>query len=208
MKAPLSNDTDLFLRVKKGDNEAFGQLFRKYYPKVLTISYRFLADRQRAEDLAQEVFLKAYNAAKTFVPKAKFSTWLHTITVNTCLTYQKRHARELEKITTEADLVFSEDANDVYRASNHSSSALNFQLTLRPDEHAQQKETEREVHAALKQVPPDQRIALILLEYKGLSYQEIAKACGCSTKAVERRIYHARQKLRELLARNNYSVRT
>lgn len=188
-----SEDTDYFLRVKKGDKEAFEELFRKYYPKVFNISYRFLPDRSLAEDITQDVFLRAYRASKTFVPKSKFSTWLYRITVNCCFSRYKQLKREQEKFFSETG--FRNTDNGSPNPVNNIPS-----LSPSPADVALQKEFHGEVQSALNTLPPDQRMALTLREYEGFSYKEIASISGCSVKAVERRIYRARQWLKEILA--------
>ncbi len=188
-----NDDTDLFLRVKKGDDEAFSALFSKYYPRVLNIVYRFLGNKDEAEDIAQDVFLRAYRASKTFVPKSKFSTWLYRITVNRCFSRYKQLRRDQEKFSGEVE--FRKNHTERPAIIDNSPS-----LDPSPSDAALQKESHHEIQTALDKLPPDQKMALILREYEGRSYKKIARISGCSVKAVERRIYHARQRLKELLA--------
>ena len=182
----MDEDTELFLALKKGDELAFSKLFQKYYPKIVNLIYRFMFNEKKdVEDLAQEIFCRAYFGARTFSPHAKFSTWLYKIAVNRCVSHYHKIKRRRES--------YQDDDQETQNFENHPSS-INC-----PETHIIQKEIHQEIQAALDKLPPDQKMAFILLESAGLSYQEIARISGTSEKAVERRIYHARQKLKELL---------
>ena len=182
----MDEDTELFLALKKGNNLAFSKLFHKYYPKIVNLIYRFLSDDKKdVEDLAQEIFCRVYFGAHTFSPQAKFSTWLYKVAVNRCLSHYHKIKRGKEG--------HQHDDNKTQNFENHPSSINS------PDTQIIQEELHQEIQVALDKLPPDQKMALILLEYAGLSYQEIARISGTSVKAVERRIYHARQKLKEVL---------
>jgi RNA polymerase sigma-70 factor (ECF subfamily) len=182
----MDEDTELFLALKKGDKLAFSKLFQKYYPKIVNLIYRFLFNEKKdVEDLAQEIFCRAYFGARSFSPQAKFSTWLYKIAVNRCFSHYHKIKRRRES--------YQDDGQETQNFENHPS-PINS-----PDTQIIQKELHQEIQAALDKLPPDHKMAFILLESAGLSYQEIARISGTSVKAVERRIYHARQKLKELL---------
>jgi RNA polymerase sigma-70 factor (ECF subfamily) len=189
----MDADTEVFLKVKKGDEQAFRKLYKKFYPKILNLIFRFISDRGHAEDIAQEVFIRAYFGAKTFYPQAKFSTWLYKIAVNRCFSHCKKIRYERERYVNES--VLSVGAEDI--------SSLTFEnrpsSLPTPEEHIVRDEFHQEIRSALNKLPPDQKMAFILREYSGLSYQEIARISGASVKAVERRIYRARGKLKTLL---------
>lgn len=190
----IDADTEVFLKVKKGDEQAFRKLYKKFYPQILNLIFRFISDREHAEDIAQEVFIRAYFGAKTFYPQSKFSTWLYRITVNRCFTHRKKIRHESERYVNESVLsVGAEDSSSLNFFENHPSSLPN------PEEHVVRNELHGEIQSALNKLSPEQKMAFILLEYSGLSYQEIARISGVSAKAVERRIYHAREKLKRLL---------
>ena len=78
-------DVESMLALKKGDRDAFDILMRKYYPHILNFVYRFLGNRQLAEDLTQDIFMKVYKSARRYRPRSKFKTWLYTIAKITCL---------------------------------------------------------------------------------------------------------------------------
>ncbi|MHC4859688.1 MAG: RNA polymerase sigma factor, partial [Planctomycetota bacterium] len=81
----IDQDAELMLGFKRGDETAFATLIRHYQDRVLGLAYRYLGDRDSAEDLAQEAFLRVYKARERYEPRAKFSTWLYRIVVNLCL---------------------------------------------------------------------------------------------------------------------------
>ena len=87
------NSTELMARLAKGDMAALGDIVSRHQDKVLSLSYRVLGDWHRAEDVAQEVFLRVYRAAKHYKPKAKFTTWLYRIVVNLCFDEQRKRAK-------------------------------------------------------------------------------------------------------------------
>jgi len=189
----MDADTRLFLRIKEGDDQAFKKLYQRYYKIILNLIFRFIPNHQDAEDIAQEVFLRAYFGARTFSPQSKFSTWLYKITVNRCFSHHKKIKRNREKYISESDLHSEEEASNSVNIENNPSALSS------PNGQILHKELHQVIQSALHQLPPDQRMAFILLEYSGLSYQEIARVSRGSVKAVERRIYHARHKLRKLL---------
>src|SRR4030066_2454821 len=85
---------DLMTRIAKGDTDAFEILVNRHQTSVLNLIYRFIGDRTKAQDLAQEVFLRVWQAAKTYRPEAKFATWLYRITANLCFNELKSSGRK------------------------------------------------------------------------------------------------------------------
>ena len=189
----IDSDTELFLKVKKGDDQAFKKLYQKYYQKILNLIFRFIPNQQYAEDIAQEVFLRVYSGANSFSPRAKFSTWLHKITVNRCFSYHRKLKREKENYSSESDLPFTREAANPGTIENHPTSLSP------PNGQVLQKELNQAIQSALHKLPSDQRMAFVLSQYEGLSYKEVARISEKSEKALERQIYHARQKLKKLL---------
>ena len=92
MNRDLSSE-DLMARIAKGDEEAFEILVNRHQTSVLNLIYRFIGDRTQAKDLAQEVFLRVWQAAKSYEPKAKFTTWIYRIATNLCLNELKSARR-------------------------------------------------------------------------------------------------------------------
>ena len=186
-------DTELFLEVKEGNDQSFSKLYQKYYPKTLNLIYRFIPDQEHAEDIAQDIFVRVYFGAKTFSPQSKFSTWLYKVTANRCFSHHKKAKQERERCVSESEFALDEKDDNPFTIENHPSSLAP------PDEDIIKHELYQEIQSALNKLPPDQKMAFLLLEYTGLSYQEIARVSDTSVQAVERRIYHARHKLKVLL---------
>jgi len=189
----IDPDTELFLEVKKGTHQAFRSLYQKYHPRILNLVFRFIPDRQEAEDVTQEVFLRVFGGAKTFSPEAKFSTWLYRVTVNRCFSHQKKIKREKEKYMSESELYSGQEPPNSATIENHPDSLAS------PNGQMLQKELREKIQSALDKLPSDQKMAFLLSQYEGLSYKEVARISGKSQKAVERQIYHARQKLKKFL---------
>jgi RNA polymerase sigma-70 factor (ECF subfamily) len=151
---------------------------KKYEKSVINTIYRFIGNRIRAEEIAQEVFIKVYNSAPRYRPKAMFSTWLYKIVTNICLD-------DLRKMKNIPNISFNNEIPD----PNQSPQDINLE----------RKESDCSVREAIYSLPKRQRIAVILREYNGLSYKEISKSLKCSTKAVESLLYHAKLNLKEKL---------
>lgn len=171
-------DIILMLKVKNADILAFEQIIKKYEKPVINTIYRFIGNRSRAEEIAQEVFIKVFYSAKKYRPKAKFSTWLYKIVTNICI----------DDVRKKKNIPYFSFFNEI-PDPNHSPQDINLG----------RKESDCTVREAIYSLPNRQRIAVILREYNGLSYKEISKTLNCSTKAVESLLYHAKLSLKEKL---------
>jgi RNA polymerase sigma-70 factor, ECF subfamily len=171
----------LLHKVAQGDGAAFKALVIRHQNHVFNLAYRILGDRQRSEDIAQEVFLKVWQTATTFQQKSKFTTWLYRITVNLCLNEIKSrqrwswirflHAFKTDEVGTEHLIDRSPSAEDLVIA----------------------QELSHRITKALQALPENQRIALILRRYDGLSYQEISGVLDCSVSAVDALLVRAKR---------------
>jgi len=170
----------LVARSREGDKEAFGELVHRYQRLVIGIAYRMSGDAALAEDAAQDAFLRAWQSLPSFEHRGagSFRAWLCRITIN---------------ITTDR----------LRRA--HPTVALEAQSLpggLRPDEAYLRSEEAQAVREAILRLPEASRAALILREYEGLSYREIAEALNIPMGTVMSRLNYARRKLREELEAN------
>jgi len=179
----MDEDVDLMLKFQAGDISAFERLMRKHQKSVINTIYRFIGNRADAEELAQDVFLRVYNSAQKYKPKAKFSTWLYKIVTNLCLNELRR--KSFETIPLD-DL--SEETSGFIDAKQ-----------APPDIVLERKELAFRFKKSVESLPKKQRMALILREYDGLSYKEIAEAMGCSVASVQSRLQRARTTLKEKL---------
>ena len=181
----IPDDTELMTRLAAGDMEALGDLARRHQDRVLSLSYRVLGDWHRAEDVAQEAFLRVYRAAKRYKPKAKFTTWLYRIVVNLCLDERRKQSK------TAAAL---EDAGPAVLAESGSNAV-------------ERKEVVGLVKTAVAELPERQRLVVILHRYDGLSHSEISEVTGWTQSAVESLLVRAYANLREKLGKMKDSAK-
>jgi RNA polymerase sigma-70 factor (ECF subfamily) len=187
MLSTLSSE-DLMARIAKGDNDAFEILVNRHQTSVLNLIYRFIGDRTQAKDLAQEVFIRVWQAAKTYKPEAKFTTWIYRIVTNVCFNELKSARRRKWFSFHRSD----EDGENTIEETLSDGAPSAEDLLL-------EKERSRQISDALQSLPDNQRMALVLKRYDDLSYAEIAKIIGCSVSAVESMLVRAKRTLQEKL---------
>jgi RNA polymerase sigma-70 factor (ECF subfamily) len=183
-----ASSEELMIRIAEGDEDAFEILVNRHQTSVLNLIYRFIGDRTQAKDLAQEVFIRVWRAAKNYEPKAKFTTWIYRITANLCF-------NELKSARSKKWFSFNrsdEDGGHAFEETLADSAPSAEDILL-------QKERSRQISDALQSLPENQRMALILKRYDGLSYQEIAQVIDCSVSAVESLLVRAKRTLQEKL---------
>lgn len=185
----ITPDWELMQLTADGDTTAFKQLVEKYQKAVMSLAYRFLGTREEAEDAAQEVFLRVYNAAKKYKPEAQFATWLFRIATNVCLN-ELRHRKRVQEVSLEPSHENSERGSGM---------DVPAPASMRPDTHLEQKERRRIIQESLEVLPPNQRMAVVLKRFEGLSYQEIAEVLNVSVSAVESLLFRAKQTLKKKL---------
>ena len=188
---PFDPDTELMLKVRRGNRAAFEELVVKYQRPVLNTVYRSLGDATEAEDLAQNVFVQVWKSRDRYKPTAKFSTWLFTIVRNMCLNEVRRRTRHaadsLDKPVA--------DASD----GSESPWQIPDQRAKPPSEEVMAGELRKRVDAALAALPETQRTAMLLLRHQNMSYEDIAKVLCCSLSATKSVIHRARAMLRDQL---------
>lgn len=178
-------------KVQEGDASAFQGLFERYQRRVLNLAYRFVRDRASAEDIAQEVFIKIFEKRVKADSKAKFTTWLYRVTVNASLDQLRKR-----KFTPRSlDAVIEGQRGEKQSFGDHvpDTKKESPRVQMEAEERAQW------VTRAIDQLPEKWRSPLLLYQFENLSYGEIAQVLGISPKAVERRLYHAKARLRESL---------
>jgi RNA polymerase sigma-70 factor (ECF subfamily) len=179
---------DLMARIAKGDGDAFEILVDRHQASVLNLIYRFIGDRTQAKDLSQEVFIKVWQAAKTYRPEAKFTTWIYRIATNVCFNELKsaRHKKW-----------FSFHQSDDHRGNTFEETLSDSAPSV--EDLLLEKERSRQISDALQSLPDNQRMALVLKRYDDLSYAEIAQIIGCSVSAVESLLVRAKRTLQKKL---------
>jgi RNA polymerase sigma-70 factor (ECF subfamily) len=183
----MDADAMLMLRVRDGDDTAFDLLMTRYQKPVQNFIYRMIPDAALAEELAQDVFVRIYLARKSYVPTARFTTWLFKVATNTTLKHLRKHKRVLR----EADL--PGDGGEGLRPElgvAEGDSAL---------DRIEQEELARLVRRALGRLPPKEQAALILRKYHDCSYQEIAETMKCSVGAIKTYIHRGKLRMKGLL---------
>ncbi|BBD79943.1 RNA polymerase sigma factor RpoE [Aerosticca soli] len=185
-------DSALVERAKSGDRRAFDLLVRKYQHKVLGLVARYVRNPSECEDVAQEAFVRAWRALGSFRGDSAFSTWLHTIAVNTAKNYLASAGRR----PPAEDIDVDEAAIGAH--------AERMQDSATPERELLRQEIERTVFDTVQRLPEELRTAITLREVEGMSYEEIAEAMGCPVGTVRSRIFRAREaideKLRPLLS--------
>ena len=189
----IEDDWLLYAKFEKGDKSAFRQLFDRYKNRILNLSYRFVQNREVAEDIAQEVLIKIYEKKARFRPNAKFSTWVYRVTANASLD----HLRKKKFFGFSLDQPKTDDEDDTAPAPE----AIGDKSRRSPSGELERKELKITVENALQNLPEHLKVPIILFQFEENSYQEIADILQISVKAVERRICHARERLRQELSK-------
>lgn len=178
-------------RLREGDDLALNELMSRWQDPIVRFLLRYTGNEPDALDLAQDTFVRVYEARTRYDARGNFSTWLYTIAGNLC----RNHARYKSRHPAlSLDATLSADGEET----------LGDQLPgvgVGPAQEAGDREIANAVRDAIRELPEDQRTATLLFEYQDLSHAEIAVVVGCSNKAVETRLYRARQNLREKLSR-------
>ena len=176
-------------RVQHGDVDAFGLLVTAYEKNVYNVALQMLGNREDAQDIAQEAFLKAYNSLSSFRGDSKFSSWLYRIVSNLCLDFKRRQGRRPSSSLTVED----DDGENVQLDIADESQS--------PETLLERKLTREAVRRGLAELPDEQRQILLLREIQGLSYEEIGEAMGLEAGTVKSRIFRARKKLVDYLTK-------
>jgi RNA polymerase sigma-70 factor (ECF subfamily) len=175
-------DQDIVAQCRNGDREAFAKLVQKYQSRVLTLATRILDNRSEAEDVAQDIFVKVFQSLHEFRGASRFSTWLYRITVNHCLNYLRRRTRQQQTLVTAEPMDWMQESP-----------------TSNPHRTLEQKERWALVQAKLQVLSPEYRTILLLRDFEGLSYEEIADVLQLESGTVKSRLHRARTELKALL---------
>ena len=186
----LDPDAQLMLRFKDGDVSAFDSLFKKHTRRIVNFAYRFVRNREIAEELSQEIFLKVYENASGYQVQARFTSWLYRIATNVCLNEIRKPQFRIPHQSVNSQRSYGGGEND---------RRLEFGTTKGPDEILEGQAVERVIKRALEQIPEKQRIAFLLSKYQELSYAEVAEVLEVSEKAVKSLVHRAKEALAERL---------
>jgi RNA polymerase sigma-70 factor, ECF subfamily len=185
------SDQDVILHARKGRETAFRELIRRYERPVFSVIYRMVRDRELAEDLAQETFIKVLNALDRYDPKYKFSSWIFKIAHNATLDQLRK--KEPETLSLEG----SPHAQTQDQADATSVTAV--ARTENPEDYTHSKEIGVEIEAAIQRLRPEYRAVIVLWHIEGRPYDEIAEIMNLPLGTVKTYIHRGRNELREML---------
>jgi RNA polymerase sigma-70 factor (ECF subfamily) len=178
----IDADQEIVAQCRNGNWDAFAKLVQKYQSRVLTLATRILNNRSEAEDVAQDIFVKVFQSLPDFRGASRFSTWLYRITVNHCLNHIRRRTRHQQTlVATESEEWMQESS------------------TASPHQTLEHKERWALVQAKLQLLSPDHRTIVLLRDFEGLSYEEIADVLQLESGTVKSRLHRARMELKALL---------
>jgi RNA polymerase sigma-70 factor (ECF subfamily) len=180
------DESQLVLRAQKGDSEAFEILVRAHQQRVFAVVGGILRVRADVEDVAQQVFMKAYFSLPRFDQRAAFSTWLYKIAVNECWDYLRK--KKVRRLVYESDLS-EEQVRQFTSSSEHSATAERYDPTSR------RVELRQLVERLLSELDERDRLMLLLKEVEGFSVEEISGILGLNVNTVKVRLFRARARL-------------
>ena len=177
------SETELIRRAQTHDTEAFCSLAELYTRRIYLLALHYCHDASDAEDLSQEVWLKAYRALHSFRFDSSFYTWLRRITINTFLNYERSNSSRKSLVVSAED----EDSGSSFASAETIYNKVLFDSVMN----------------ALGELTRSQRLIFLLRHYEGMSYDEIANAMNCSTGTAKKSVWRALGKLRNKLEINN-----
>ena len=192
MRPVTDNETDLIRLAQADDANAFCSLAERYARRIYLLAFHYCRNAPDAEDLSQEVWLKAYQALQSFRFDSSFYTWLRRITINAFLNHRRSGFFRRQGQTTAVELM-PLDSETLSESS------------LASPENIYNKLLFESVVQALSELTPSQRLAFLLRHYEGMSYEEIANAMNCSTGTVKKGVWRAITKLRARLSTESES---
>lgn len=180
-----STDEELVARSVGGDLDSFNQLVLRWERPIYALAYRVIGREEDARDVAQEAFLRAFRALGGFKGQAKFSSWLYRITLNLCRDWIRRERR--------TPIAQAPEGVDLIELAGETSPTESI------EELVSRRQLSRAVEKAMALLPEEQRTAIILKEYHGLTFQEIADLLECPLSTVKTRLYQGLSVLRRHL---------
>lgn len=183
----MDEDIGMMHRLQAGDDLALNALMSRWEKPLLSFIFRYVGNQEDAVDLAQETFVRVYEHRHAFKDQKKFSSWIFCIAVNLCrnqLRWRSRHPT----------ISLDQDDGDSQKHEEKDSGAL-------PWENAQSDDLAGAVRQHVQALPHDLRVVVLLSVYEERSHIEIGKVLGCTAKAVESRLFRAKQILRDALAK-------
>jgi len=182
------SDRDLVVRARARDMAAYDELIRRYQRKIYQLVYNMTSNREDAEDLTQDVFVKAYSALEHFKGDSSFYTWVYRIAVNRTINYLKKRRRNAALSLDDMDQAVERDPDYVELRSRES-----------PVRDATLSELQKKLNEALQTLSEKHRTVVVLHDIQGIQHDEIGRMLGCSEGTVRSRLFYARQELQKQL---------
>ncbi len=182
-------DTELVAAAREGDLSAYDQLIRRYQQRIYSTIYHMTSNHEDANDLAQDTFIKAYGALKTFKGDSSFYTWVYRIAVNRTINFIKSRRNKFSLSLNALDFNMENDPDLVAFVSDKT-----------PRRDMALTELQEKLNAALMKLSDDHRMVVTLHDIQGMSHDEIAKIMSCNTGTVRSRLFYARQQLQAHLS--------
>jgi RNA polymerase sigma-70 factor (ECF subfamily) len=186
--APVDEEV-LVRRVRRGSLEAYDELVRRYQERIYATIYHMTSNHEDASDLAQESFIKAFQALKTFKGGSSFYTWLYRIAVNKTINFLKQRKNRLHM-----------SLNDLDFNAEHDPDLVAFVSDKTPRREAGLTELQEKLNTAMLKLSEPHRLVVVLHDVQGLSHDEIAKIMDCNIGTVRSRLFYARQQLQGYLS--------
>lgn len=188
LASSASEEEQLVRRARGGDLTGYDELVRKYQERIYATIYHMTANHEDANDLAQETFIKAFQALKSFKGGSSFYTWVYRIAVNKTINFLKQRRNKAQMSLNDLDLNAEHDPDLV---------ALTSERTPRRD--ASLTELQEKLNEAMQKLSEPHRLVVTLHDVQGLSHEEIAKIMDCNIGTVRSRLFYARQQLQAYL---------
>lgn len=188
----INNDSYLINKCKKGDRHAFDKLIDKYQDKIFNFAYRITGNYEEASDVSQEAFIRAFNSIKTFRNEAAFSSWMYRIVKNIYI--DRLHVAERLPYISLDETIESENGSIQREIKDVNA--------ISPENELIKNERESIIHDLLNELPPHQRIPLVLYHINNLTYEEIANITKLPIGTVKSRINRARSTMAEKIRGN------
>jgi len=182
-------DAEVMLRVKAGDDDAFGYLVQKYRRAMVSFMFRSTRTQAVAEDLAQDVFLRVYRSRQSYEANAKFTTWLYRIATNLAINHARDTKYERPENTVSVDAKY-EDTGQSFDLADGSLSA---------EQNLVRRERLKAIRARVLGLPEKQRTAVLMHKYQGMDYKQIAEVLKLSESATKSLLFRAYETLRDQL---------
>lgn len=176
-------DEQLCMNYVNGNRLAFEMLVDRWEKQVFGLVYRSIRDKESAEDLTQDIFIKVFKSMRYFRGESSFKTWIYRITLNTIIDYQ----RKMKKTKNRIDLKYF-DSNLQLKSNERNA-----------EERLSDEGKINAVRSAISKLPQGQRAILLLKEYSGLTFEEISRVLSCPVSTVKSRLYKSLKKMKSFL---------